>query len=83
MSENHQPSAPVKLKETSGIKAVLKMPKDKLLAHLQSECKEEHKFIQMSNKGKVLPRDQPLFKPSNISKSFLALNDIKPLKKVT
>ena len=44
------------------------------------ECENEKKFIATHNN--VNAATQPLYKPSNIAIQFLAMNDIKPLKKV-
>ena len=59
---------------------MLKMPKEELRRLLMQECENEKKFIATHNN--VNAATQPLYKPSNIAIQFLAMNDIKPLKKV-
>ena len=56
------------------------MPKEELKIELIKECKAEIKFIQ--SHGNVNASNQPIYKPSSIATQFLAMNDIKPLKKV-
>ena len=56
------------------------MPKEELKIELIKECKAEIKFIQ--SHGNVNASSQPIYKPSSIATQFLAMNDIKPLKKV-
>ena len=58
---------------------MLKMPKDQLREALIVECDREIKFIQSLGAGNV--GNQRIYKPSNIGTQFLAMNDIKPLKK--
>ena len=59
---------------------MLRMPKEELKIELIKECKAEIKFIQ--SHGNVNASSQPIYKPSSIATQFLAMNDIKPLKKV-
>ena len=59
---------------------MLKMPKDELRRELIKECSSEIKFIQ--SHGNANPSNQPIYKPSSIATQFLAMNDLKPLKKV-
>ena len=66
--------------KSKGLKTMLKMPKEELRRLLMQECENEKKFIATHNN--VNAATQPLYKPSNIAIQFLAMNDIKPLKKV-
>ena len=66
--------------KSKGLKTMLKMPKEELRRLLMKECENEKKFIATHNN--VNAATQPLYKPSNIAIQFLAMNDIKPLKKV-
>ena len=59
---------------------MLKMPKEQLREALIIECDREMKFIQ--SHGNVNVSNQRIYKPSSIGVQFLAMNDIKPLKKV-
>lgn len=62
-----------------GLKAMLKMPKEELRQKIIKECNSEKKFIQ--SHGNVNVSQQPIYKPSHIAVQFLAMNDLKPLKK--
>lgn len=55
-----------------------KMPRDVLRRALLNECALERKFLQ--SLGNV--SNKPLYQPSEIATQYLAMNDLKRLKKV-
>ena len=78
--ENQKSPSDLSRTKYKGLKAMLKMPKDELRRELIKECSTEIRFIQ--SHGNVNPSNQPIYKPSSIATQFLAMNDLKPLKKV-
>ena len=66
--------------KSKSLKTILKMPKDELRKTLMTECANEQKFIGTHNN--VNASTQPLYKPSVVATQFLAMIDLKPLKKV-
>ena len=78
--ENQKSPSDLSRTKYKGLKAMLKMPKDELRRELIKECSAEIRFIQSHGNGN--PSNQPIYKPSSIATQFLAMNDLKPLKKV-
>ena len=77
---NRKSPSDLSRKKFKGLKAMLKMPKDQLKRELLWECGNEARFLQ--SLGKSNPTNHPIHKPSSIAIQFMAMNDIKPLKKV-
>jgi len=77
--ENQKSPSDLSRTKYEGLKAMLKMPKDELRRELIKECSAEIRFIQSHGNGN--PSNQPIYKPSSIATQFLAMNDLKPLKK--
>ncbi len=78
---NRKSPSDLSRRKFKGLRDMLKMPKEKLQKEIAKECSAEGKFIHEHSK-RTAASQMPIFKPSEIAVQFLAMNDIKPLKKV-